>query len=120
LGTLSWSKLGEIVGKRPSCVKAVRDVADFISSLEKDSYPRQIVDKGLNVLKENMFAGQLIEKKKFPKFYVQKYGINNLYKYNLDRANRLIYTLIADESGIAVVILEVLSHKEYEKRFGYK
>lgn len=67
-----------------------------------------------------MFAGERIEKRKFPKFYVQKYGINNLYKYYLDATNRLIYTLVADESGIAVVILEILSHKEYEKRFGYK
>lgn len=93
---------------------------DFVSSLEEGSYFRQIVDNELAVLKENMFAGQRIEKSKLPKFYVQKYGINNLYKHNLDRANRLIYTLVADESGIVVVVLEILSHKEYEKRFGYK
>jgi len=67
-----------------------------------------------------MFAGDRIEKMKFPKYYVLKYGINNLYKYNLDGANRLVYTLVADKSGIAVVVLEILSHKEYEKRFGYK
>jgi len=107
------------VGKKPSCVKAVKAVADFVSSLESDSHLRQIVDKALDVLKENMFAGQLIEKKKFPKIYVQKYGIKNLYKYNLDRSNRLTYTIVADESGIAVVFLEILNHKEYEKRFGY-
>ena len=96
------------MGKKPSCVKAVRDVADFVSSLESGSHLRQIVDKALDVLKENMFAGQLIEKKKFPKIYVQKYGIKNLYKYNLDRSNRLTYTIVADESGIAVVVLEIL------------
>ena len=107
------------MGKRPSCVKAVKAVADFVSSLESDSHLRQIVDKALDVLKENMFAGQLIEKKKFPKIYVQKYGIKNLYKYNLDKSKRLIYTLVADESGIAVVVLEIMNHKEYEKRFGY-
>jgi hypothetical protein len=108
-----------IMGKKPSCVKAVKAVADFVSSLESDSHLRQIVDKALDVLKENMFAGQLIEKKKFPKIYIQKYGITNLYKYNLDRSNRLTYTLVADASGIAVVVLEILNHKEYEKRFGY-
>jgi hypothetical protein len=107
------------MGKKPSCVKAVKAVADFVSSLESDSHLRQIVDKALDVLKENMFAGQLIEKKKFPKIYIQKYGITNLYKYNLDRSNRLTYTLVADASGIAVVVLEILNHKEYEKRFGY-
>ena len=107
------------MGKKPSCVKAVKTVANFVSSLESDSHLRQIVDKALDVLKENMFAGQLIEKKKFPKIYIQKYGIANLYKYNLDRSNRLTYTLVADASGIAVVVLEILNHKEYEKRFGY-
>ena len=110
---------GGLVGKKPSCVKAVRAVADYVSSLERDTYLRTIIEKGLDVLKENMFAGQLIEKKKFPKVYVQKYGIKNLYKYNLDKSKRLIYTLVADESGIAVVVLEILNHKEYEKRFGY-
>jgi len=107
------------MGKKSSCVKAVKAVADFVSSLESSSYLRQIVDKALDVLKENMFAGQLIEKKKFPKIYVQKYGITNLYKYDMDRSHRLTYTLVADESGIAVVVLEILNHKEYEKRFGY-
>jgi len=96
------------VGKKPSCVKAVRDVADLVSSLECGWQLCQIVDISLDVLKENMFAGQLIEKKKFPKIYVQKYGIKNLYKYNLDRSNRLTYTIVADESGIAVVVLEIL------------
>jgi len=111
---------GEILAKRPSCVKAIQDVANLISSLEKDSHLRRIVDNGLDVLRENMFAGQKIKKKKFPKYYVQKHGINNLCKYNLDAGNRLVYTLVADRSGVAVVVLEILNHKEYEKRFGYK
>ena len=41
--------------------RAVRDVAGFISSLEKRSYLRQIVDKGLDVLKENLVRSQLEE-----------------------------------------------------------
>jgi hypothetical protein len=48
------------------------------------SYRRQIINSGLDVLEENMFAGQLVEKKKFPKLYIQKYGVNNLFKYNID------------------------------------
>jgi len=107
------------VKRRPASVRAVRDVADYISSLREDEYLRQIFGKALDVLRENMFAGEKIEKSKFPKYYVLKYGINNLYKYNLNGGNRLIYTLVADESGVALVVLDVLSHKEYERRFGY-
>ena len=45
--------------------------------------------------------------------------MNNLYKFNLDSRTRLIYTLVADESGVVVVVLEILDHKKYEERFGY-
>jgi len=105
--------------KRPSCVKASREAAVFISSLKYGSYLSRIVNSGLDALKENIFAGKRIERRKFPRYYVQKYGVNNLYKFNLDSRTRLIYTLVADESGVAVVVLEILDHKKYEERFGY-
>jgi len=108
-----------VMSRKPSCVKARRKVAVFIDSLKDDSYLLKIVSSGLDVLKENMFAGERIERRKFPKYYVQKYGVNNLYKFNLDSRTRLIYTLVADESGVAVVVLEILNHKKYEERFGY-
>lgn len=108
------------MNKRPSCVKAVKDVVKYISSLDSDSYLCRTVEAALDVLKENMFAGESVEKKKFPKIYVQRYGITSLYKYNLDASSRLTYTLVADESGTAVVMLEIMNHKEYEKRFGYR
>lgn len=107
--------------KRPSCVKAERELAQFISSLKKGSYLEKIINNGLDTLKENMFAGEKIEKKKFPKYYIDKHGIRNLYKMNLDSKTRLTYTLVSNGAGTAVIVLEVfLSHKEYEKRFGYR
>jgi hypothetical protein len=107
------------MSKRPSCVKASREATVFVSSLRDGSYLLKIVNTGLDVLKGNMFAGERIEREKFPKYYVQKYGLNNLYKFNLDTRTRLIYTLVADESGVAVVVLEIMDHKKYEGRFGY-
>ena len=105
--------------KRPLCVKASREAVVFISLLKEESYLLKIVNSGLDVLKGNMFAGERIERGKFPRYYVQKYGINNLYKFNLNSRTRLIYTLVADESGVAVVVLEIMDHKKYEERFGY-
>jgi len=106
--------------KKPSSVNATPEVADFISKLKKGCYLLAIINNGLDKLKDNMFAGQKIEKKKFPKYYIRKYQINNLHKLNLDSRTRLTYTLVAEESGVTVVVLEVLSHKKYNKRFGYK
>jgi hypothetical protein len=108
-----------VASKRPSCVKASGEVVVFLSSLKVGSYLLKIVDAGLDVLKMNMFAGGRIERRKFPKYYIQKHGVNNLYKFNLDSRTRLIYTLVAEETGIAVVVLEILDHKKYEERFGY-
>jgi hypothetical protein len=110
---------GREMSKKPSSVKASREAAVFINYLKEGSYLLKIVNSGLDVLKGNMFAGERIERKKFPKYYVQKYGVNNLYKYNLNSRTRLIYTLVADGSGVAVVVLEILDHKKYEERFGY-
>jgi hypothetical protein len=66
-----------------------------------------------------MFAGERIERRKFPKYYAHKYGVNSLYKFNLNSRTRLIYTLVAEETGVAMVVLEILDHKKYEERFGY-
>jgi len=111
---------GFLSSKKPSSVKACRDVADLISSLKEGSHLLKIVNNGLDVLKGHMFAGERVERKKFPRYYLQKFGINNLYKLNLDSRTRLIYTLVAEESGVAVVVLEILDHKKYAERFGYR
>jgi hypothetical protein len=107
------------VSKRPSCVKASSEAAVFITPLREGSYFLRIINAGLDVLKLNMFVGERIERKKYPRYYVQKYGVNNLYKFNLDSRTRLMYALVAEETGVAVVVLEVLDHRKYEERFGY-
>jgi len=108
-----------VASRKPSCVKASREAAVFISSLRQGGYLLKIIDAGLDVLKSNMFAGERIERRKYPRYYVQKYGVNNLYKFNLDSRTRLVYTLVSEETGVAVVVLDVLDHKKYAERFGY-
>jgi len=47
-------------------------------------------------------------------------GISNLWKFNMSRGARLVYTLLSESGLWVVVVLEMfLTHKEYEKRFGY-
>jgi len=47
-------------------------------------------------LRENIEAGEKVEKRKWPKMYVRKYGITSLFRLDLDRNYRLTYTIIAD------------------------
>jgi len=60
-----------------------------------------------------------IRQKLIPKEYVTKYGIDNLWKYDLPNGWRLLYSLGRDEIEIIAIILEWFDHKNYERRFGY-
>jgi hypothetical protein len=64
-------------------------------------------------------CGTKIKKKLWPKGYKQKFGITNLWKYDLPNAWRIIYTIETDEVMIVSIILEWFSHKDYKKRFKY-
>ena len=92
---------------------------DFNSLKEEDPIKKAMV-RAIHDLKENAFSGIQIPKRLFPKEYIQKYGINNLWKYDLPRGWRLIYTVTADnEVDLISAILEWFDHKDYEKRFKY-
>ena len=78
------------------------------------------LDKAIEKLKYNFKAGEHISKDKIPKFYVIHYGVENLWKLNIDQNYRLIYTIRGTEVEVMSVLLEYFDHKEYEKRFKYK
>lgn len=87
----------------------------------KGAEPRlpEFLDRAFDDLKKDPFCGIKIPKNKWPKDYIKKYGITNLWKYNLPNAWRLIYTIKADSVSIISIILEWFDHKEYERRFNY-
>ena len=87
------------------------------TSEEKELY-RQL-EKLFCSLEENAFFGIQIPKKLIPKEYTQKYGIDNCWKCNLPKGWRMIYAVERNEIIILSIILEWMSHKEYERRFGY-
>jgi mRNA-degrading endonuclease YafQ of YafQ-DinJ toxin-antitoxin module len=81
---------------------------------------QKIIDKGIEKLKYSFKYGDHIPKKQIPKEYFKKYGVENLWKLNLNGFWRMIYTVRGDEIEVISIILEVLNHKEYDKKFGYK
>ena len=106
---------------KPSKVKFISDELekDF-NSLKDDDFIKKAIIRAIQDLKENAFCGIQIPKKLFPKEYVQKYGIKNLWKYDLPKGWRLLYTITAEnEVELISAILEWFSHKDYERRFGY-
>ncbi len=77
------------------------------------------LDRAIADLKINPFYGTRIPSKLWPKDYIRKYNINNLWKYDLPNAWRLIYTVVGNKVEIISVILEWFSHKNYERKFQY-
>jgi hypothetical protein len=89
------AKLLEKVGPRNKCYKWIEDMKV--------------------VLGENMYAGEQIRKSQIPKQYILCYGVNNLYRYSHPEGFRSCYTILKG----CPVILNIMSHAEYDKVFGY-
>ncbi len=54
-----------------------------------------------------------------PKEYRQKYGIDNLWKYDMPNGWRLLYSLAKEKVLLIAIILEWMDHKSYERKFRY-
>lgn len=80
----------------------------------------KFIMRALEDIENDAFCGIQIQKRLIPKEYEKKYGrLDNLWKYDLPNAWRLIYTVKKDGIMILGIILEWLDHKNYERRFGY-
>jgi Txe/YoeB family toxin of Txe-Axe toxin-antitoxin module len=78
------------------------------------------IDEKVDRLKYAPDSGIQIAKKLFPMEYQTKYGINNLWKMNLFNYWRLIYTLQGDRLEVLCIVLDLIDHPTYDKKFGYR
>ena len=106
---------------KPSKVVFINDkLEDNFNSLKEDDPIKKSIIRAIHDLRQNAFAGIQVPKRLIPKEYIQKYKINNLWKYDLPKGWRLLYTITADyEVELISAILEWFNHKEYEKRMKY-
>ena len=92
--------------------------------LEKGKFEDRELAKFLNRamedLRQNPLCGIRVPTKLWPKEYIKKHRITSLYKYDLPNGWRLLYTLRGSEIEIISILIEWISHKEYERRFNYK
>ena len=77
------------------------------------------IEKALNDICKNSFCGRNVKKNLIPKQLIKKYGINNLWIYNLRKDWRLLYSIGRDEIEILALILDWMSHKDYERLFKF-
>lgn len=109
-----------IVRGRKASAVVLRPGADQFLQTCTDERVKRSAEEMLDVLKERYDVGRKIPRSQFPPSYVEKWGLNNLYKCDLALGWRLTYTLTSDAAGIRVDVLEIMPHSEYNKRFGYR
>jgi mRNA-degrading endonuclease RelE of RelBE toxin-antitoxin system len=100
--------------------KIIREeISKDISSSENQTLFNSIKQK-INFLKENPEYGTHIPRDRIPKDYTIGMDVNNLWKVDLAGAWRMIYTLRGSEIEILCIVLDIFSHRKYEKKFKYK
>jgi len=79
------------------------------------------IHKKVELIKANPHYGDPIAKNLIPWEYKAKYGITNLFRVELPSFWRMLYTLTDGETEIEIIafVLDVIDHKEYDKKFGY-
>ena len=80
------------------------------------------INDKIKLIKFNYHYGDPIKKELIPKEYQLKYGVTNLFRVELPNFWRMLYTLTNGETEIEIIafILDIMDHKDYNRKFGYK
>ena len=106
--------------RKSSVVFADEKLEREFNALSDNLDIKKWVKRAIEDLKQNAFCGIPIPKKLIPKIYITKYGITNLWKYDLPDGWRLVYSITTvNKIEIISLILEWFDHQNYERRFNY-
>jgi len=89
-------------------------------SSKTESMILNAVNKKIELIKLNIHYGNPVAKNLIPKEYRIKYGVTNLFRIELPQFWRMLYTLTNGDIEIIAFVLDVIDHKTYDKKFGYK
>ena len=78
------------------------------------------IKQKIELVKANPFYGNNIPKALIPKEYVVRYNAKNLWRVELTNYWRMLYTLKGDQVEIICFVLDIIDHRDYDKKFGYK
>lgn len=106
---------------RPSkVIFADKSTENEFKELKETNEIKKHINNAIIEIEKNAFCAIPIPKRLIPKVYIQKYGVTNLWKYDLPDGWRLVYSITTPTKiEIISVILEWFSHPEYERRFNY-
>ncbi len=105
-----YKNLNQIVGKQ---IKEGRENTEEMQLLKSINQKRDFI-------KANPFYGDNIKKSLIPNEYILKYNAKNLWRVELTNYWRMLYTIKGDRIEIICFILDIMNHKDYNKKFGYR
>ncbi len=108
--TEEYNELNQIVGE---------ELQRGVTSSVHQSIFRSI-ERVKGWLKDNPFVGDQVKKGQIPDCYIDQYGVTNLWRIELSNYWRLIYTIQSNEVEVIDFVLDIIDHKEYDKKFRYK
>ena len=86
----------------------------------KDITLLNAINRIFDIIVNNPFYGENAKKDLIPKEYRQKYDADNLFIVDLPDYWRMIYTLESDEIEIIAFVLDIIDHKGYNNKFGFR
>lgn len=115
-------KVVKVVGDAETALAKLEESVGSFEALGKtppkaDKQLLNSVERALNLLKTNPFAGDSVPNKLWPKEFSE---LPNLFRIGLSRFWRLLYYVTGDEVRIISVVFQIVDHDKYDKIFGYK
>jgi len=78
------------------------------------------INRVKELLKQNPFAGDQVPKSLIPAKYIKRYSAENVWRIELAERWRLLYNISGNKLEIINFVLDIVSHRNYDKIFRYK
>ncbi|MEK6937710.1 MAG: hypothetical protein AABX04_01570 [Nanoarchaeota archaeon] len=106
---IEFKKLNGLVGQQFAEGKESTDEMQLLRSIKQK----------IEFIKANPFYGDNMPKNLIPKEYSLKYQASNLWRVELINFWRMLYTIKGYQIEVICFVLDVLNHKDYDKKLGY-
>lgn len=91
----------------------------YLTLRESDPQLFSRITRAIEDLRSDRRAGRPAPKWFIPPRY-RNASVNNIWRYDLPNGWRLLYTITGSHIQILIIILDWMSHKEYERLVGLK
>ncbi len=96
--------------------------SEALASLDADTTSMaQTIARRARALKPILLVdclhGEVVRKSSIPKILREKHGLTNLYVEDLPDFWRLLYTVVKLDAKRTIVVVEIVSHKDYSRWF---